>query len=66
MKSQHLISVTPTTYELLEQIAQNKGQTINEVIGQLLNQHHEMVDLATGLDTVPSILVNQLDIPSGS
>ena len=62
MKSQHIISVGATTYNLLEQMSQNSGQTINEVIVQLIQQQHEVVDLTTGLDTVPSILVNQLDV----
>lgn len=66
MRPQHIINLAPETYNLLEEIAENREVTINEVIVQLVHKHHETIDLTTGLDAVPSILVNKLETISDS
>jgi predicted DNA-binding ribbon-helix-helix protein len=61
MKSHHLINLSSTTYDLLEELAQEDNRTINEVIVDLLHQNNQAVDLTTSLDTVPSMLVQNSD-----
>lgn len=62
MNSQYMIKLTPTTYKSLQQLAEDRQATINEVLIKLIKQEQNAVDLATGLDTVPSILVNGVDL----
>ena len=64
MNSQYIINLNPTTYKLLQQLAEDKQATIDDVIIKLIEQQQSAVDLTTGLDTVPSILVDGVDLTS--
>lgn len=60
MQPEHTINLTFQTYKLLEQRAQKREETIDEAIMYLIEQQEKKVDLAIGLDTVPSILDKEL------
>ena len=62
MSSHYIINLPESTYDLLQNLANDNGKTINNVILNLIYEHNETADLTTGLDTVPSILVDQLDL----